>query len=144
MAYFIETMNRHRTPLLFVQDVSGFMVGTDAEHSGIIRAGARFVEAMATATVPKIVLTINHASGAGYYAMAGQGFDPDFIFTWPTGRMGVMEGESAVMALFRSTARRAEKAEARAGPGAARKDRCRARRLRSPAGCSLRGRARVR
>jgi 3-methylcrotonyl-CoA carboxylase beta subunit len=99
-AYFIDTMNRHRTPLLFLQDVSGFMVGTDAEHSGIIRAGARFVEAMATATVPKIVLTLNHASGAGYYAMAGQGFDPDFIFTWPTGRMGVMEGESAVMALF--------------------------------------------
>ena len=55
---------------------------------------------MATATVPKLVLTINHASGAGYYAMAGQGFDPDFIFTWPTGRMGVMEGDSAVMALF--------------------------------------------
>jgi acetyl-CoA carboxylase carboxyltransferase component len=55
---------------------------------------------MATATVPKLVLTINHASGAGYYAMAGQGFDPDFIFTWPTGRMGVMEGESAVTALF--------------------------------------------
>jgi 3-methylcrotonyl-CoA carboxylase beta subunit len=99
-AYFIETMNRHRTPLLFVQDVSGFMVGTEAEHSGIIRAGARFVEAMATATVPKVVLTVNHASGAGYYAMAGQGFDPDFIFTWPTGRMGVMEGDSAVMALF--------------------------------------------
>jgi 3-methylcrotonyl-CoA carboxylase beta subunit len=99
-AYFIETMNRHRTPILFVQDVSGFMVGTDAEHAGIIRAGARFVEAMATATVPKLVLTVNHASGAGYYAMAGQGFDPDFIFTWPTGRMGVMEGDSAVMALF--------------------------------------------
>ncbi|MGH7462363.1 MAG: acyl-CoA carboxylase subunit beta, partial [Longimicrobiales bacterium] len=99
-AYFIDTMNRQRTPLLFIQDVSGFMVGMAAEHSGIIRAGARFVEAMATATVPKIVLTINHASGAGYYAMAGQGFDPDFIFTWPTGRMGVMEGESAVMALF--------------------------------------------
>jgi 3-methylcrotonyl-CoA carboxylase beta subunit len=99
-AFFIETVNRHRTPLLFIQDVSGFMVGTDAEHSGIIRAGAQFVEAMATATVPKVVLTINHASGAGYYAMAGQGFDPDFIFTWPTGRMGVMEGESAVMALF--------------------------------------------
>ncbi|HSJ08518.1 MAG TPA: acyl-CoA carboxylase subunit beta [Longimicrobiales bacterium] len=99
-AFFIETVNRHRTPLLFVQDVSGFMVGSEAEHSGIIRAGARFVEAMATATVPKIVLTVNHASGAGYYAMAGQGFDPDFIFTWPTGRMGVMEGESAVVALF--------------------------------------------
>jgi 3-methylcrotonyl-CoA carboxylase beta subunit len=100
VAFFIETMNRHGTPLLFLQDVSGFMVGKEAEHSGIIRAGARFVEAMATATVPKIVLTINHASGAGYYAMAGQGFDPDFIFTWPTGRMGVMEGDSAVMALF--------------------------------------------
>ncbi len=100
VAYFIETCNRHQTPLLFLQDVSGFMVGTEAEHSGIIRAGARFVEAMATATVPKLVLTINHASGAGYYAMAGQGFDPDFIFTWPTGRMGVMEGDSAVMALF--------------------------------------------
>jgi 3-methylcrotonyl-CoA carboxylase beta subunit len=100
VAYFIDTVNRHRMPIVFIQDVSGFMVGPDAEHSGIIRAGARFVEAMATATVPKLVLTINHASGAGYYAMAGQGFDPDFIFTWPTGRMGVMEGESAVMALF--------------------------------------------
>lgn len=102
VAYFIETCNRHRTPLLFVQDVSGFMVGSEAEHSGIIRAGARFVEAMATAVVPKIVLTINHASGAGYYAMAGQGFDPDFIFSWPTGRMGVMEGDSAVQAVFGS------------------------------------------
>jgi 3-methylcrotonyl-CoA carboxylase beta subunit len=99
-AYFIENCNRHNTPLLFVQDVSGFMVGAEAEHSGIIRAGARFVEAMATATVPKIVLTINHASGAGYYAMAGQGFDPDFIFSLPTGRMGVMEGDSAVQAIF--------------------------------------------
>lgn len=102
VAYFIETCNRHQTPLLFVQDVSGFMVGPDAEHSGIIRAGARFVEAMATAIVPKIVLTSNHASGAGYYAMAGQGFDPDFIYTWPTGRMGVMEGDSAVQAVFGS------------------------------------------
>ena len=100
VAFFIETMNRHRTPILFVQDVSGFMVGAEAEHSGIIRAGADFVEAMATATVPKIVLTLNHASGAGYYAMAGQGFDPDFILSLPTGRMGVMEGESAVTALF--------------------------------------------
>ena len=99
-AYFIDTMNRNGTALLFLQDVSGFMVGAEAERSGIIRSGARFVEAMATATVPKIVVTLNHASGAGYYAMAGQGFDPDFIFTWPTGRMGVMEGESAVMALF--------------------------------------------
>jgi acetyl-CoA carboxylase carboxyltransferase component len=100
VAYFIETCNRQRTPLLFIQDVSGFMVGAEAEHSGIIRAGARFVEAMATATVPKIVLTVNHASGAGYYAMAGQGFDPDFIFSWPTGRMAVMEGDSAVQAIY--------------------------------------------
>jgi 3-methylcrotonyl-CoA carboxylase beta subunit len=99
-AYFIDNCDRHGTPLLFVQDVSGFMVGAEAEHSGIIRAGARFVEAMATAKVPKIVLTINHASGAGYYAMAGQGFDPDFIFSLPTGRMGVMEGDSAAVAIY--------------------------------------------
>jgi 3-methylcrotonyl-CoA carboxylase beta subunit len=109
VAYFIDTCNRHHTPLLFIQDVSGFMVGSKAEHSGIIRAGARFVEAMATATVPKIVLTVNHASGAGYYAMAGQGFDPDFIFSWPTGRMGVMEGESAVQAVFGSELERLKK-----------------------------------
>ncbi len=99
VAYFIDAANRQQTPLLFIQDVSGFMVGPEAEHEGIIRSGARFVEAMATATVPKLVLTINHASGAGYYAMAGQGFDPDFILSWPTGRMAVMEGESAVMAV---------------------------------------------
>jgi 3-methylcrotonyl-CoA carboxylase beta subunit len=98
-AYFIDKCDRQGIPLLFVQDVSGFMVGADAEHAGIIRAGARFVEAMATATVPKIVLTVNHASGAGYYAMAGQGFDPDFILSWPTGRMAVMEGESAIQAV---------------------------------------------
>jgi acetyl-CoA carboxylase carboxyltransferase component len=110
VAYFIETCNRHKTPLLFIQDVSGFMVGPDAEHSGIIRAGAQFVEAMATAVVPKIVLTVNHASGAGYYAMAGQGFDPDFIYTWPTGRMGVMEGDSAVQATFGSQLDKLKKA----------------------------------
>ncbi len=100
VAYFIENAGREGFPLLFVQDVSGFMVGPEAEHSGIIRAGARFVEAMATAPVPKLVLTVNHASGAGYYAMAGQGFDPDFILSWPTGRMAVMEGESAVQAVL--------------------------------------------
>jgi len=81
VAYFMDMCDRQKIPLLFVQDVSGFMVGTEAEHSGIIRAGARMVEAMSVARVPKIVLTIGHASGAGYYAMAGQGFDPDFIFT---------------------------------------------------------------
>ena len=112
VAYFIENADRERMPLLFLQDVSGFMVGTEAEHSGIIRAGARFVEAMATATVPKLVLTMNHASGAGYYAMAGQGFDPDFVVSWPTGRMGVMEGESAVQAVFGSGAADSENAAA--------------------------------
>ncbi len=110
VAFFIDTASRERLPLLFVQDVSGFMVGPEAEHSGIIRAGARFVEAMATAVVPKIVLTINHASGAGYYAMAGQGFDPDFIVSWPTGRMGVMEGESAVMAVHGAELEKAQQA----------------------------------
>src|SRR5690606_18129864 len=79
-----------------------------AEHDGIIRAGADFVEAMATTRVPKLVLTVNHASGAGYYAMAGQGFDPDFILSWPTGRMAVMEGESAVMAVHGAAIRQAK------------------------------------
>src|SRR6201988_1581997 len=112
VAYFIENADRERLPLLFIQDVSGFMVGTDAEHTGIIRAGAKFVEAMATATVPKLVLTVNHASGAGYYAMAGQGFDPDFIYSWPTGRMGVMEGDSAIQAVFGNEAAKPERAAA--------------------------------
>ncbi|HUF27665.1 MAG TPA: acyl-CoA carboxylase subunit beta [Gemmatimonadaceae bacterium] len=110
VAYFIDRCDRQRIPLLFVQDVSGFMVGSEAEHEGIIRAGARFVEAMATARVPKLVITVNHASGAGYYAMAGQGFDPDFIFSWPTGRMGVMEGESAVQAVHGPSIEAAKKA----------------------------------
>ena len=109
-AYFIDRCDRLGIPLLFVQDVSGFMVGAEAEHSGIIRAGARFVEAMATASVPKIVLTVNHASGAGYYAMAGQGFDPDFILSWPTGRMAVMKGESAIQAVHGPSLAAAKKA----------------------------------
>lgn len=116
VAYFIDRCDRQGIPLLFVQDVSGFMVGKDAEHDGIIRAGARFVEAMATATVPKIVLTINHASGAGYYAMAGQGFDPDFIFSWPTGRMAVMEGESAVQAVHGPALEKAKAAGKKPSP----------------------------
>lgn len=128
VAYFIETANRERLPILFIQDVSGFMVGPEAEQSGIIRAGARFVEAMATATVPKVVLTVNHASGAGYYAMAGQGFDPDFILSWPSGRMGVMEGESAVMAVHGAEIEKARRegrepsAEAKASMGSMRAD----------------------
>jgi 3-methylcrotonyl-CoA carboxylase beta subunit len=99
VAYFVENAERRGLPLLYLQDVSGFMVGTEAESEGIIRAGAEMVESMACATVPKIILTLNHASGAGYYAMAGQGFDPQFSFAWPTARIGVMEGDSAVQAV---------------------------------------------
>ena len=108
VAYFVENAERHRIPLLYVQDVSGFMVGVEAETSGIIRAGAEMVETMACATVPKIVLTLNHASGAGYYAMAGQGFDPNFTFGWPTARIGVMEGDSAVQAIYGPELRKLE------------------------------------
>ena len=99
VAYFVENAERQRLPLVYIQDVSGFMVGAAAESEGIIRAGAEMVETMACATVPKLVLTVNHASGAGYYAMAGQGFDPHFTFGWPTARIGVMEGDSAVKAI---------------------------------------------
>jgi len=100
VAYFVEFADRAGTPIIYVQDVSGFMVGLEAESEGIIRAGAEMVESMSCASVPRIVLTTNHASGAGYYAMAGQGFDPNFTFSWPTARIGVMEGDSAVQALF--------------------------------------------
>ena len=145
VAYFIDRCDRQGIPLLFVQDVSGFMVGPEAEHEGIIRAGARFVEAMATARVPKIVLTVNHASGAGYYAMAGQGFDPDFIFSWPTGRMGVMEGESAVQAVHGPALDEGEEGRKRRWPPKyASRDGRDARRLRAPARRALRRRARLR
>lgn len=100
VAYFVENAERHQLPLIYLQDVSGFMVGVEAEVGGIIRAGAQMVEAMACAAVPKIVVTLNHASGAGYYAMAGQGFDPTFTFSWPTARIGVMEGDSAIQAIY--------------------------------------------
>ncbi len=98
-AYFVEMMERQGRPLVYLQDVSGFMVGRQAEESGIIRAGAEMVETMACATVPKIVVSLNHSSGAGYYAMSGQGFDPDFALAWPTARIGVMEGDAAVQAV---------------------------------------------
>ena len=100
VAYFVENAQRHSLPLLYVQDVSGFMVGVEAEQDGIIRAGADMVETMACASVPKIVLTLNHASGAGYYAMAGQGFDPNFTLSWPSARIGVMEGDAAIQAIY--------------------------------------------
>jgi acetyl-CoA carboxylase carboxyltransferase component len=99
VAYFVEQAERQGAPLLYLQDVSGFMVGADVEAQGIIRAGSEMVESMACATVPKVVLTLNHASGAGYYAMAAQGFDPSFTFAWPTARIGVMEGDAAVQAV---------------------------------------------
>jgi acetyl-CoA carboxylase carboxyltransferase component len=108
VAYFVELAERQGIPILYVQDVSGFMVGQEQESAGIIRAGAEMVESMSCATVPRIVLTINHASGAGYYAMAGQGFDPNFTFSWPTARIGVMEGDSAVQALFAADLERAK------------------------------------
>jgi acetyl-CoA carboxylase carboxyltransferase component len=100
VSYFVEVCERLGHPLVYLQDVSGFMVGVEAEREGIIRAGAEMVESMSCAEVPKIIVTINHASGAGYYAMAGQGFDPNFTFGWPTARIGVMEGDSAVQALY--------------------------------------------
>jgi 3-methylcrotonyl-CoA carboxylase beta subunit len=99
VAYFVENAERQGLPIIYFQDVSGFMVGLEAESDGIIRAGAEMVESMACATVPKVVVTINHASGAGYYAMAGQGFDPNFTFSWPTARIGVMEGDAAIQAV---------------------------------------------
>ncbi|MBI4902002.1 MAG: acyl-CoA carboxylase subunit beta [Acidobacteria bacterium] len=99
VSYFVENAERLGLPILYLQDVSGFMVGVEAETDGIIRAGAEMVEAMACATVPKLLLVLNHASGAGYYAMGGQGFDPHFTFSWPTARIGVMEGDSAVVAV---------------------------------------------
>ncbi len=120
VAYFIDRCDRQGIPLLFVQDVSGFMVGPESEHEGVIRSGARFVEAMATAKVPKVVLTVNHASGAGYYAMAGQGFDPDFIFSWPTGRMAVMEGEAAVQAVHGPALTKAQSSKKPLDPDTAR------------------------
>ena len=143
VAYFVENAERNGVPLIYLQDVSGFMVGVEAERDGIIRAGAEMVETMACATVPKIVLTLNHASGAGYYAMAGQGFDPNFTFGWPTARIGVMEGDSAVQAIHGPELERL-KAEGKPVPAelqdAHRTD---ARGLRALAGCALRRGARA-
>jgi len=112
VAYFVELAERQGTPIIYAQDVSGFMVGQQAESEGIIRAGAEMVETMSCASVPRIVLTVNHASGAGYYAMAGQGFDPNFTFSWPTARIGVMEGDSAVQAMFSVELEKLKKAAA--------------------------------
>jgi 3-methylcrotonyl-CoA carboxylase beta subunit len=116
VAYFVELADRAGTPIIYLQDVSGFMVGLEAESDGIIRAGAEMVETMSCASVPRILLTINHASGAGYYAMGGQGFDPNFTFSWPTARIGVMEGDSAVQALYSADLEKLKKAGAPVPP----------------------------
>ena len=138
----MELAERQGTPIIYVQDVSGFMVGTEAESEGIIRAGAEMVETMSCATVPRIVLTINHASGAGYYAMAGQGFDPNFTFSWPTARIGVMEGDSAVQALFSAELEKLKQAGEPVPEELAGIHRSHARRLRALARCEIRRRAR--
>jgi len=94
-ARFILDCNQNRIPLVFLHDVNGFMVGKDAEWSGIIRAGAKMVNAVSNSVVPKISVICGGSFGAGHYAMCGKAYDPRFIFAWPTARYAVMSGESA-------------------------------------------------
>lgn len=99
-ARFIMNCNQRKIPLLFVQDVSGFMVGSKAEHGGIIKDGAKMVNAMANSTVPKFTLIIGNSYGAGNYAMCGKAYDPRLIFAWPTAQIAVMSGASAAKTLL--------------------------------------------
>ena len=94
-ARFILDCNQTRVPLLFLQDVSGFMVGKDAEQSGIIRSGAKMVNALSNSSVPKITVITGGSYGAGNYAMCGKAFDPRFIFAWPHGKYAVMGAAQA-------------------------------------------------
>jgi len=94
-ARFILDCNQNRIPLVFLHDVNGFMVGKDAEWSGIIRAGAKMVNAVANSVVPKISVICGGSFGAGHYAMCGKAYDPRFLFAWPTARYAVMSGEAA-------------------------------------------------
>src|ERR1700723_3630735 len=94
-ARFILDCNQNLIPLIFLHDVNGFMVGKEAEWSGIIRAGAKMVNAVANSVVPKIVVICGGTFGAGHYAMCGKAYDPRFIFAWPLARYAVMSGESA-------------------------------------------------
>jgi 3-methylcrotonyl-CoA carboxylase beta subunit len=94
-ARFILDCNQNRIPLVFLHDVNGFMVGKDAEWSGIIRAGAKMVNAVANSVVPKITVICGGSFGAGNYAMCGKAYDPRFMFAWPTARFAVMSGDSA-------------------------------------------------
>src|SRR5947207_2386592 len=94
-ARFVMDCNQNLIPLIFLHDVNGFMVGTDAEWSGIIRAGAKMVNAVSNSVVPKISVILGGSFGAGHYAMCGKAYDPRFVFAWPSARYAVMSGASA-------------------------------------------------
>src|SRR5271165_5892277 len=98
-ARFIMDCNQNRIPLIFLHDVNGFMVGKDAEWSGIIRAGAKMVNAVANSVVPKITVICGGSFGAGNYAMCGKAYDPRFMFAWPTAKFAVMSGDAAANTL---------------------------------------------
>jgi acetyl-CoA carboxylase carboxyltransferase component len=108
-ARFIMDCNQNLVPLVFLHDVNGFMVGKDAEWSGIIRAGAKMVSAVSTSVVPKITVIIGGSFGAGHYAMCGKAYDPRFLFAWPTARYAVMSGASAAITLADVRARQVER-----------------------------------
>jgi 3-methylcrotonyl-CoA carboxylase beta subunit len=108
-ARFIMDCNQNLVPLLFFHDVNGFMVGKDAEWSGIIRAGAKMVSAVSTSVVPKIAVIIGGSFGAGHYAMCGKAYDPRFLFAWPTARYAVMSGASAAGTLAEVRAKQVER-----------------------------------
>lgn len=99
-ARFIMNCNQKKIPLVFLQDVTGFMVGSRSEHSGIIKDGAKMVNAVANSVVPKITIVIGNSYGAGNYAMCGKAYDPRFIYAWPTARIAVMGGEQAAKTLL--------------------------------------------
>jgi 3-methylcrotonyl-CoA carboxylase beta subunit len=108
-ARFIMDCNQNLVPLIFLHDVNGFMVGKDAEWSGIIRAGAKMVSAVSTSVVPKIAVIIGGSFGAGHYAMCGKAYDPRFLFAWPTARYAVMSGASAAGTLAEVRAKQVER-----------------------------------
>jgi len=108
-ARFIMDCNQNLVPLIFLHDVNGFMVGKDAEWSGIIRAGAKMVSAVSTTVVPKIAVIVGGSFGAGHYAMCGKAYDPRFLFAWPTARYAVMSGASAANTLVEVRARQMER-----------------------------------
>jgi acetyl-CoA carboxylase carboxyltransferase component len=108
-ARFIMDCNQSLVPLLFLHDVNGFMVGKDAEWSGIIRAGAKMVSAVSTSVVPKITVIVGGSFGAGHYAMCGKAYDPRFLFAWPTARYAVMSGASAANTLAEVRAKQMER-----------------------------------